>query len=340
MLVARAMADGRALRTAALRHRRLLADPLQIVAWQYGVEPFTVGALAYGPPAGPYELCVPGFPINRDLLFTALAPFAQAFNAYFEAPYENRDEITQGTRTIERAPTIPQLVVPNAVTVALLGRLGRRLAYLPTGGPQDADPALVRLGRHLMFVGRHAQFAGQQLIVPATDLLRAHWQTGLSHYEAASLAALDAWIEPPHGTHGFDAAAAAEAIPVGPQPDHGEGETADRLVEAFNAARRGSVDPTIVTPLLGELRTHYATLIDTAWSLTTRSVAREHGWPEAPSVERRFIADCDAYTQHMAWMHHPSGGRRRARQTARQAAGPAARLRGRRPADRRRGGRR
>ena len=74
----------------------------------------------------------------------------------------------------------------------------------------------------------------------ATDLLRAHWQTGMSSYEAASLAALDAWIEPPTGVHGFDAAAEAEAIPVGPQPDHGEGETADRLVAAFNAGARAA----------------------------------------------------------------------------------------------------
>ena len=48
-LTARAMDEGRALRTAGLRHRRLLDAPLQIVAWQYGVEPFTVGALALRP---------------------------------------------------------------------------------------------------------------------------------------------------------------------------------------------------------------------------------------------------------------------------------------------------
>jgi hypothetical protein len=320
MLAARAMDEGHALRTAALRHRRLLERPLQIVGWQYGVEPFTIGALAFGLPSKPHELCVPGYPINRDLLFWALTPFARSFNAYFELPFEHREEIKQGTRSVERATTIPQLVVPNPATVALLGRLGRRLAYLPTGSPGDADPALVRLGRHLMFVGRRAQVVGQQLVLSATDLLRAHWQTGMSNYEAASLAALDAWIDPPSGTHGFDAAAEAEAVPVGPQPDHGEGEAADRLVGAFNEARGRSVDPPVVTPLLRDLRAHYAALIQSTWDLTVRCVDRERGWEEATHVERRFEGDCDAYSRHMEWMNHPSGGRRRARMTARQTA--------------------
>ena len=210
--------------------------------------------------------------------------------------------------------------MPNVATVALLGRLGRRLAYLPTDGERPADPALVRLGRHLSFVRRRAQFTGQQLVVAAGDLLSSHWQTGMSSYEAASLAALDAWIDPPTGVHAFDAAAEAEAIAVGPQPDHGEGEVADRLVAAFNEARAGSVDPAVVTPLLVDLRAHYDGLVAGTWDLTRRCFDRERGWAEASSVERRFTVDRDEYTRHMEWMNHPSGGRRRARMTARQTA--------------------
>ena len=263
---------------------------------------------------------MPGFPINRDLLFRALQPFADAFNVYFELPYEQREEVARGKRTVELAPTIPQLVVPNAATAALLGRLGRRLAYLPTDGERPADQALVRLGRHLAFVSRRAQFTGQQLIVATSELLRSHWQTGMSSYEAASLAALDAWIDPPSGVHAFDAAAEAEAIAVGPQPDHGEGEIADRLVADFNQARAGSVDAAVVEPLLTDLRAHYDGLIDSTWALTRRCVERERGWAEAPAVEDRFERDREAYTRHMEWMNHASGGRRRARMTARQTA--------------------
>ena len=158
MLTARAMDEGRALRTAGAAAppaaRRAAADR-RLAVRRRAVH----GRRARLRPAGgPDELCVPGFPINRDLLFRALQPFAEAFNAYFELPYEQREEVTRGTRTIERATTIPQLVVPNVATVALLGRLGRRLAYLPTDGERPADPALVRLGRHLASSRRRAQF--------------------------------------------------------------------------------------------------------------------------------------------------------------------------------------
>lgn len=319
MLTARAHEDGRAHRTASLLHRRLLERPLQIVAWEYGVEPFTVGAIGYGV-GDAAELSVPGFPINRDLLFMALESFAADFNRYFDMPYDDCDEIERGARIVLRSRTIPQIVVPNSETVALLGRLGRRLAYLRVDGDRPANPQLIRLGRHLMFVARRSQFSGQQLVVPATELLAAHWQSGMSGYEAMSLAALDAWIEPPQGIHAFEAAAEAERRPVGPRPDGRDGSEADRLVEAFNEARARSTDRDVVGPMLGDLRRHYGALVERTWHLTRRCIDRVRAWPEAPSVERRFEADRDAYSEHMAWMNGPAEGRRRARPTARQAA--------------------
>ena len=236
-------------------------------------------------------------------------------------PTSEREEFTRGSRTIERATSIPQLVVPNVATVALLGRLGRRLAYLPTDGERPADPALVRLGRHLSFVRRRAQFTGQQLIVAAGELLSSHWQTGMSSYEAASLAALDAWIDPPTGVHAFDAAARGRGDRRRPaaRPRRGRDRRPARRRLQRGARRqrrsggRGAAARRPARPLRRPDRRHlgpHPPLSSTASA----------GGRRPPSVERRFTVDRDEYTRHMEWMNHPSGGRRRARMTARQTA--------------------
>ncbi|HST39355.1 MAG TPA: hypothetical protein VLK58_07590 [Conexibacter sp.] len=171
-----------------------------------------------------------------------------------------------------------------------------------------------------MWIADYAQTPGQQLIVAATDLLASHWQTAMSTYELGSLAALDAWVDPPAGTHAFHAAARAERFPVGPRPEHGEGDEAQQLMQAFNAARAGSVDPGVVTTLLGPLRTFYDGLVAGTWELMWLAAERERAWPEAPSVERRAREDRIAYAAHVAWMDGPVQGRRRARRTPRAAA--------------------
>src|SRR6516164_10543288 len=119
VLAVRAHRQGRALRRSLYRHRRLTAEPLAVVLWQLGAEPFSAAALGSGSRPGELTLSVAGEPRNRDLAFAALLPFARWFNARFEAP---------------RAGAT-QVIVANAGSAELLGRLGRRLAYLPTDGP-------------------------------------------------------------------------------------------------------------------------------------------------------------------------------------------------------------
>lgn len=318
-LAARAHRDGRAYRTSALLHRRLLDTQLALVLWQLGAEPFSAAAIGYGEEPDDLKLVVAGEPRNRDLAFAALAEFACWFNPRFEAAAQERETVQRGTQTRERAPTIPQLLVANRGTVELLGRLGRRLAYLPLDGDNPAPPELVRLGIHLVFVGRHATEPGQQLIISLTDILNAHWATPLSDLERMSLSALDAYIEPPHGMHGFNAAAVAEREPVGPTADGDDEARLEPLVEEFNATRAGSTDPAVVAPLFAPLEGHYRPHVERTWELLWRCRDREAAWPEAASAERRFQEDRDAYTRHMDWLVE-GGGRRRTRQTPRQAA--------------------
>jgi hypothetical protein len=210
------------------------------------------------------------------------------------------------------------MVVANGATVELLGRLGRRLAYLPTDGPRPADPALVRVGRHLRFLWDHYAVPGQQLVVALTALMNAHWATPQSAFERQSLPALDAFIDPPSGTSGFDAGAAAELHPVGPLPDGDDEKHLIPLVEQFNAAREGKTDPAVVNPLLAPILDHYRPLVRRAWDLVWRCRARETALPEAPSVGRRWDVDRIAYTRHIDWLAR--NGLRRTRQSARQTA--------------------
>jgi hypothetical protein len=254
---------------------------------------------------------VAGEPRNRDLAFGLLLRFARWFNPRFEAHAAQRETTT-------RACTAPQVLVANAGTVKMLGDLGRRLAYLPTTGPNAADVALVRLGRHLRFLWDRWAVPGQQLLVSLTGLVNAHWVTPQSELERQSLAALDAYIDPPAGEHGFVAAARAEEQPVGPLPTGESDEKLAKLVDHFNKQRAGSTDPAVVGPLLGDIEAHYRPLLRTTWDLLWRCRDREAAYPEARSVARRWDADREAYTRHIDWL--AQGGLRRTRQSPRQAA--------------------
>jgi hypothetical protein len=321
-LAARAHRDGHAWRTASLRHRHLVAEPLMLVVWQLGAEPFSAAAVGFGTRPDDRHMAVAGEPRNRDLAFAALLELADWFNPRFETPLATRETVRyNGDEPIRRATSAPQVVVANEATVELLGRLGRRLAYLPTSptdGRRPAPAALVRLGQHLQFLYRHAAEPGQQLIVALTDLLGAHWATPQSELERLSLPTLDAFIDPPAGMHGFHAAADAELHPAGPMPAAEDDQRLEALVEEFNARRAGRTDPVTVRPLLGPIAAHYRPLMARTWELVWRCLERERTCPEAPSVDRRWAADRQAYTDHADWIAR--GGRRRTRQTPRQAA--------------------
>ncbi len=300
-LAARSYQLGRGLRSASVRHRRLVEAPLMVVGWQLGAEPFSAAALGWGTDSDRMSLSVAGDPRNRDLALAALLPFARWFNERFEVPAADR-EPTGKSEQVPCARCAPQVVVGNGATAELLGRLGRRLAWLPTTGDKPADPALVRLGRHLLFLRDHAAVPGQQLLVPLTDLLCAHWVTAQSPVERQSLAALDAWIDPPVGSSGFAAAAHAEGLSSGPVAPGDTEKGLAVLVERFNRLRSGRTAPEVIRPLLKPLEAFYRPLVEAAWKLLWRCWRRERLLTEARSVEGRWATDRMAYTRHIDWL--------------------------------------
>jgi hypothetical protein len=318
--------SGRAERTAMVRHRALKVDPLMVCAFQLGGEPFSVAAIAWGRSADEMHLQVAGDPRNRDLLFAALRPFARDFCAYFEAPWADAEEEVgpRGGGRQMLAPISPQVVVPNGQTVMLLGRLGRRLRFLPTDGPQPADPIIVRLGAHLAFLREHGPVPGQQLIVDLDGVLDEHWGMALNASERANLAALDAFIDPPHGMHGHLAAAQAELDPLGPRPDAAQDARVEPLITDFQRQRKGRTSSRVVKPLLRAIREHYQELLERTWQTSWRCLERERDWPQARCVPLRMEIDRREYSFHMEGVEAEI--RRRSRRTMPQAIAHIRRL--------------
>ena len=81
------------------------------------------------------------------------------------------------------------------------------------------------LGKWLTFLADSADHPGAALLADLTSLLAEHWATGQSPLEDASLAAQLAWIDPPPGMTGLQAALATEdplrCPPAGPATDPG-----------------------------------------------------------------------------------------------------------------------
>jgi hypothetical protein len=304
LLVAEARKRGRAQRSATLRHRHIAKRPIGLLLWQLGAEPFTAAAAAWG--YGPKErsITVPGEPRDRELAFRALAKMARAFNAYFEGG--ERDEP-------------PQIILPNRGNLTLLGRLGRRLAYLPSDGPTPADPELVRFGRHLKWLHDHARNPGQQLVLVLTELMSEHWVTELSGIETQNLPAMDAAIEPPRGMSAHDAAFEAEAVEIGPVPSGNDDDAVDPLVRKLNEARARGTDERVVAPLRKPIEAHYAKLVDRGWPLVWKCLERERTFKAAPHVARRWAQDLEDLDRHLDWAV-TKGLPYRTRQTHEQAA--------------------
>jgi hypothetical protein len=319
LLVARVYENGRALRRTTLRHSYLADPPLGVVIWRLGGERFRAAAVAWGPLGEPFQLAVPGEPRNRDLYFAALAPFAADLCTRVRRAATLKMAQQRGRRQDLIPADALQVAVPNRATVTALGLLGRYLAYLSDRSGVAPDPALIEAGKHLRFYARHTRVPGQSLLVPLDRVLSEHWATLLSPFEQANLAVLDAQIEPPEGVHAFDASAAAEAqARIGPDPTEDIDRVTETLLADFNAARRGRTDPATVKPLIGPLRDHYRRLVEPVWQLMNRVVVREQQLPAAPSVQRRFEADREAFGRHVDWV--AAGGRYRTTDTPRQAA--------------------
>jgi hypothetical protein len=220
-----AVRTGRAQPAATVRHRHLSERPLVLVPLTTAGEAGApLGALVGTDRDAPRLLVVPQ-PRDRDLRFAFLAeladvvlPYIATFADDVEAAERNETDPETGKRVkveVELCADAPQLIVPSRAGIELVRLLGRSTRFRRTAEqdpetPHPAPPHVPLLGRWLTHFGERARVPGSALLLALTEVLGRHWATGQSSLEDQHLGALLAWIDPPDGVPGAEAALDAE----------------------------------------------------------------------------------------------------------------------------------
>ncbi|MEV5240479.1 hypothetical protein AB0K89_15460 [Streptomyces cinnamoneus] len=328
-----AVRAGRAQPLATVRHRHLAARPLVFVPLTTAGEAGApLGALV-GTERDAPRLLVVAQPRDRDMRFAFLAELADVMLPYVEAygdavEHEERKETDPETGRkvpveVELCADAPQLLVPSAAGVEYVRLLGRSMRFRRTAeqDPDAAHPAPPRvplLGRWLTHFGERAHVPGSSLLLAMTQLLGRHWATGQSALEDQHLGALLAWIDPPDGTPGGQAALRAELErdadgllthpPAGPATDpvfdnkrlapavarydRARTEALGAAPHRFAAAQEALADADRT------LRELLASQLRPTWDAVWHGVDLLRALPEGAHVAERWERDRWSYTGH------------------------------------------
>ena len=292
---ARALAvqTGRAQPVATVRHVHLSATPMVFIPLKLAGEAAApLAALVGSDPANPRLLVVPQ-PRNRDLRFAFMAELAEVLLPYIEG-FAAVSETVDARAPYERYVDAPQLLVPNRGGIAFTKLLGRSTRFRRADGPYPVHPSVPVLGQWLTFLAERAEYAGSSALVAMTEALALHWATGQSPMEDANLATQLAWIAPPEGQNGPEAALAAEdpltCPPAGPEthPDF-DGQVLEHAIQAYETS--GSP---------AQAREALRTQLEPTWTLMWQAVRLLRGLPEAATVDARWAKDRDQFTREIA----------------------------------------
>jgi hypothetical protein len=294
---AQAVAEGRAQPVATVRHLHIHSRPLVLIPLAMAGEANAPLAAMVGTERSAPQLLVVAQPRNRDDRFAfaaeladVLVPYVDSFTGETEAVAVDR-----GRDVRHRFTDAPQLWVPNTGGVDFLRLFGRSTRFRSTEGEYAVPPSVPLLGRWLTFFAHAAEVAGSSLLLNAVQALGLHWASGQSSAEDAQLAALLAWISPPAGCTGAQAALAAEdpasSPPAGPATD-----------PAF--------DNQVLAPLMSTAEPDVATLTEVlraqllpTWELMWRALDLLRELPAGLRVATRWDGDRDTYSgfvQHLA----------------------------------------
>ncbi|MBO4258170.1 hypothetical protein [Streptomyces griseorubiginosus] len=329
-----AVRTGRAQPAATVRHRHLAERPLVFVPLTTAGEAGApLGALVGTERDAPRLLVVPQ-PRDRDLRFAFLAELADVVLPYIDAHAEDV-EAAERTETdpetgkrvkveVELCADAPQLIVPSRAGIDFVRLLGRSMRFRRTAEqdpetPYPAPPRVPLLGRWLTHFGERARVPGSSLLLAMTDVLSRHWATGQSTLEDQHLGALLAWIAPPEGMSGADAALRAELArgprgqllcpPAGPATDPAFDnkllapaiERYDRARTALAAAEDGlEADDRLgeLTAAEREIRDLIAGVTRPTWDRVWDGLDLLRALPEGAHVEERWTRDRWSFTAH------------------------------------------
>ncbi|MFC8916280.1 hypothetical protein ACFT5C_10975 [Streptomyces sp. NPDC057116] len=329
-----AVESGRAQPLATVRHRHLSERPLVLVPLTTtGEAGAPLGALVGTDPERPALLVVPQ-PRDRDLRFGFLADLAEAVLPYVDG-YADGVEATERNETdpetgkkvrveVELCADAPQLIVPSRAGIEYVRLLGRSMRFRRTAEqdpetPFPAPPRVPLLGRWLTHYGERARVPGSSLLLAATDLLNRHWATGQSSLEDQHLGALLAWIDPPAGASGAEAALRAELArdregqlvcpPAGPATDPAfDNRLLAPAVERYDRARQAlaaAEDGEAADGRLGELhraereiRELILSQLRPTWDGVWRAIGLLRALPPGARVADRWTRDRWSFTGH------------------------------------------
>ncbi|GAA3371825.1 hypothetical protein GCM10020367_24160 [Streptomyces sannanensis] len=329
-----AVRAGRAQATATVRHRHVSDAPLVLVPLTTAGEAGApLGALVGTDRDAPRLLVVPQ-PRDRDLRFAFLAeladivlPYLDGYADVVEAAERSETDPETGKKVkveVELCADAPQLIVPSRAGVDFLRLLGRSMRFRRTveqdpDTPYPAPPRVPLLGRWLTHYGERARVPGSSLLLAVTDLLNRHWATGQSGLENQHLGALLAWIDPPAGGSGAEAALRAELArdaegqllcpPAGPATDPAFDnkllapavERYDRARGALAAAEDGLVADRLLAGLTSAEARIRALLEDCmrpAWDAVWQGIDLVRELPEGARVADRWTRDRWSFTGH------------------------------------------
>ncbi|MFJ9374231.1 hypothetical protein [Streptomyces sp. NPDC101455] len=329
-----AVQTGRAQPAATVLHRHLSARPLVLVPLTTAGEAGApLGALVGTDRDAPRLFVVPQ-PRDRDLRFTFLAeladvvlPYIDTFADDVEAAERNETDPETGKRVkveVELCADAPQLIVPSRAGIELVRLLGRSMRFRRTAEqdpetPHPAPPRVPLLGRWLTHYGERARVPGSALLLALTEVLGRHWATGQSSLEDQHLAALLAWIDPPDGVSGAEAALDAElrrdargqlaCPPAGPATDPAFDnkllapaiERYDRARTALAAAEDGlEADDRLgeLTAAEREIRSLVESITRPTWDAVWHGLDLLRALPEGAHAVDRWTRDRWSFTGH------------------------------------------
>lgn len=301
---AEAVVEGIAKRITLVRHVHIADRPLVFIPLTMAGEANApLAAMVGDDPEDPTLLIVPQ-PRNRDQRFAFAADLAGVVVPYINNFHGTVEATNKGKVTRHRYADAPQLLVPNPGGVGFTRLFGRSTRFRRTDGDYPVDPSVPLLGRWLTYLAERAEHPGSSALVAMTQALSMHWVTGQSPLEDAQLAALLAWITPPSGMTGTEAAAAAEDPvtwpPAGPatDPTFDNEELAPAMAAYDRAVTTGSQVSRSRTKLENLLRSQ----LEPTWRLMWQAISLLRELSAGAHVAKRWTDDRDAFTNFTAYL--------------------------------------
>ncbi|MEV4655569.1 hypothetical protein [Micromonospora sp. NPDC049301] len=303
---AEAVVEGVAQRTTTVRHLHIADRPLVFIPLTMAGEANAPLAAMVGDDRNDPKLLIVPQPRNRDQRFAFAAGLAGLFVPYVHSFYSDVEAVptNKGKDTRHRYADAPQLLVPNPGGVGFTRLFGRSTRFRRTDGDYPVDPSVPLLGRWLTYFAEQAEHPGSSTLLAMTQALTMHWATGQSPLEDAQLAALLAWITPPQGMTGAEAAAAAEDPvtwpPAGPATD----PTFDNevLTPAMAAYDRAVATDSQVARRRDELEGILRSQLEPTWRQMWQAISLLRELPAGAHVPKRWAEDRDAFTSFTAYL--------------------------------------